>query len=370
VLIRDRLVPGPNGAQAHIDLELNDYYIDMTLNGDSVNLFPYHLIGDLLYSGVQNTMDLQDSIDITYGLQGIIPSYIEGYLGQSTFNFKDSLKFDFFNAILGGTLDLNAPRVTLNISNSIGVDGELTVRQLDAINHRTNQRVSLTGQLMNGKTEVRGPRLPNVGQTVSTPIAIHNGNSNIRQFLSLLPDEIQFDMDVLVNRNGNPALHDNFATDQSELSAYLDIEVPLDGAADHLWLQDTLDLNLGGAALPKGVEEGKLKLVASNQFPFTAEVQVLFVDANGLIFDSLFTQGPANLPAGRVNANGFVDVPGTGQLIANFDQPRFVRLKQRGRRAIMRFLLTTQPTGQPVKIYSAYGIDFHLVGDFRYHIGS
>jgi hypothetical protein len=370
VRIHDRLVPGPNGGVANIDLELDDYYIDMTLNGDSVNLFPYHLIGDMLYSGRLNTMDLQDSINITYGLQGIVPSYIEGYLGQSSFNFRDSLKFDFFNAILGGSLDLHAPTVTLNITNSIGVDGELTVRQLDAINHRTNQSVSLTGQLMNGKTEVRGPKLPNVGQSVSTSIALNNGNSNIRQFLSLLPDEIQFDMDVLVNRNGNPALHDNFATDQSALAAYLDIEVPLDGITDHLWLQDTLEMNLGNASLPKGIEDGRLKLVASNQFPFAAEVQVLFMDVNGSIFDSLFTSGPALLPAGHVGLNGMVDIPGTGQLIANFDQMRFTRLKQRGKSAITRFVLSTQPTGQHVKLFTTYGIDFHLVGDFRTHIGS
>ncbi|MEY3444398.1 MAG: hypothetical protein RLZZ519_2679, partial [Bacteroidota bacterium] len=148
VLINDRLVPGPNGGTANIDLELADYYIDMTLNGDSVNLFPYHLIGDMLYSGRLNTMDLQDSINISYGLQGIVPSYIEGYLGQSSFNFADSLKFDFFNAILGGDMDLVNPKVTLSIRNSIGVDAKLIVQRLEAINHRKNQTVALTGALM------------------------------------------------------------------------------------------------------------------------------------------------------------------------------------------------------------------------------
>lgn len=371
VSIQDRLVPDTvlGVATAHIDFELADYYIDMTLNGDSVNLFPYHLIGDLLYSGRKNTMDLSDSIDVTYGLQGIIPAYIEGYLGKSTFNFKDTINFDFFNAILGGTLDLRNPSVKMTIDNSIGVDGELSVRQMDAINNRTGQTVGLTGTLMNSPTEVRGPRLPNVGQTITTPITLNQGNSNIRQFISLLPDEIRFDMDVLVNKNGNPALHDNFATDKSKIAAYLDIEVPLDGITDNLWLQDTLALNVSDATLPKGIEEGKLKLVGSNQFPFQARVQVLFADHGGAVFDSLFRTGPQTLPAGQVNSSGYVDVPGTGQLVADFDQPRFTTLKQRGANAIMRFWLSTKPDGQPVKLYTTYGIDFYLVGDFRYHVG-
>jgi hypothetical protein len=372
VRIQDRLVPDLNSgfATAHIDFELDDYYIDMTLNGDSVNLFPYHLIGDLLYSGRKNTMDLSDSIDINYGLEGIVPAYIEGYLGQSTFNFKDTINFGFFNSILGGTLDLRDPKVKMTIDNSIGVDGELTVRQMDAINNRTGQTVGLTGALMSAPTEVRGPRLPNVGQTISTPIVLNQNNSNIRPFISLLPDEIRFDMDVLVNKNGNPALHDNFATDQSKIAAYLDIEVPLDGITNNLWLQDTLDLDVSNTTLPKGVEDGKLKLVGSNQFPFEARVQVLFTDQSGIVFDSLFRSGPAFLPAGQVNSNGYVDTPGQGELIAEFDQPRFTMLKQRGAKAIMRFWLNTQPANQHVKVYTTYGIDFYLVGDFRYHIGS
>jgi hypothetical protein len=373
VKIVDRLVPNPSTGQAvaHIDFELVDYYIDMTLNGDSVNLFPYHLVGNLLYSGVKNTMDLQDSIDVTYGLQGIKPSYIEGYLGQSTFNFADTIDFSFFSSILGGTLDLRNPSVKMTIDNSIGVDGELRVTQMDAVNNRTNQTIPLTGQLMNTVTEVRGPRLPNVGQTVSTPIILNQSNSNIRQFISSLPDEIRFNMDVLVNKNGNPALRNNFATDLSAISAYLDIEVPFDGLTDHLWLQDTMDINVSDASLPKGIEDGKLKLVGSNQFPFEAEVQVFFVDAQGSIFDSLFTGPPQILPAGQVNpSTGYVDVPGTGQLVAQWDQARFTVLKQRGARAIAKFVLSTKPTGQHVKLYTTYGIDFYLVGDVRYHIGT
>ncbi|MFN8395816.1 MAG: hypothetical protein U0176_14365 [Bacteroidia bacterium] len=372
VLVQDRLVPGGNGAEAHIDLELVDYYIDMTLNGDSVNLFPYHLTGDLLYSGNLNTMDLTDSIDLTYGLEGIVPSYIEGYLGQSTVEFADSLKLAFFNNIIGGDLFLQNPKVKLTIQNSIGVDGQLTVRQLQAINHRKGQSLSLTGALMNSPTEIRGPRLPNVGQTVTTEVELKPSNSNIRDFLGVLPDELRFDMEVLVNQNGNPELHDNFATDESRLAAFLDIEVPLHLQASQLIIVDTLDMDLSDATLPKGVESGQLKLVLENGFPIRGYAQVLFVDHTGAVFDSLFNQlGNGHyFQGGHVDANGIVDEPGSSVLVAQLDQAKFTRLKQMGAKAIVRFNLTTFPFNQSLKLYSTYGIDFRLVGDFIYHVGS
>jgi hypothetical protein len=241
---------------------------------------------------------------------------------------------------------------------------------MDAVNNRTHQTIGLTGAFMSRPTEVRGPHLPNVGQTVSTPIILNQNNSNIRPFISSLPDEIRFNMEVLVNKNGNPALRNNFATDLSAINAYLDIEVPFDGVTDQLHLQDTVDINVSDATLPKNITDGRLKLIGSNQFPFEARVQVYFADVQGVIFDSLFGGQPQILPAGHVGVNGYVDTPGTGELIAQWNQDRFTVLKQRGARAITSFWLSTKPTGQPVKIYSTYGIDFYLVGDINYHFGS
>lgn len=371
VNVTGRLIPDLiNGAEANITFDLVDYYIDMTLNGDSINLFPYRLFGDLLYSGRLSHMDLSDSIDLEYGLYDIKPSYIEGYLGESSFNFKETIKFDFFNSIMGGTINLSKPVVKLTLENSIGVDGLLVVNQMDAFSSINNQTVSLTGRLMNAPTEVLGPKLPNVGQTIVTPITLDRNNSNINTFLSVLPDEIAFDMDVHINKNGNPALRDNFATDASRISAYLDIEIPLEGVADHLWLQDTVELKLGDASIPAEIEDGKLKLLGSNQFPFEAKAQILFLTHTGGVFDSLFVNGPATLPAGRINQNGYVDVPGTAELVTYFDQPRFTQLKQRGKKAIVRIVLNTKPNGTAVKLYTTYGIDFTLVGDFNYQVNN
>lgn len=370
VVVVDRLEPDTitGIAEANVLFQLADYYIDMTLNGDSINLFPYKLVGDLLYSGRKNTMDLSDSIDVFYGLFDIKPAYIEGYLGQETFSFAESINLDFFNSILGGTLDLTAPKVELTVANSIGVDGELRINQMEAKNTRTGENVTLSGSIISTPTEVRGPKLPNVGQVVTTKLNLNENNSNVQQFVSLLPDQLDFDLEVLVNKNGNPALRDNFATDESRISAFLDLEVPLEGIANELVLQDTVALSISELTLPASVTDGTLKLVLENNFPFEAGVQVFFYDQGGAVFDSLFTDGMRTIPAGTVDADGFVDNPGTATLAATINQARLDDLRVLGKEAVIRFKMTTKPDGQAVKLYTTYGIDFHLVGDFRYSV--
>jgi hypothetical protein len=370
VVVQDRLEPDTvlGVSEANVLFDLTDYYIDMTVNGDSINLFPYHLVGNLLYSGRKNTMDLSDSIDVFYGLFDIKPSYIEGYLGQETFSFVETIDLDFFNSILGGTLDLTRPKVELTMLNSIGVDGELKINQMEAFNSRTGQSVALTGSIISSATELRGPKLPNVGQTVTTKILLDNNNSNVRQFISLLPDRLQFDMEVLINKNGNPALRDNFATDKSRIMAFLDMEVPLEGIANNLILQDTVPLAISEVTLPTGVSEGNLKLIVSNNFPFEADVQVYFFDAGGAIFDSLFTGTDNLVPAGKIDDNGFVNEPGTKTLVTAATQERLDMLRSRGREAVIQFTMSTKPDGQAVKLYTTYGIDFHLIGDFKFTV--
>lgn len=371
VVLQTKLNPAPIGGQVtnQKEFDLNGYFVDLTLNGDSVNLFPQRLIGNLIYSGNLVTMDLADSIKVFYGLLDIIPSYVEGYLGTQSFDFQDSIDFDFFSSILGGTFDLKRPTAELKFINSVGMDGELRVNNFTAYNSRTGNSVALNAPFVSQRTFIPGPKLPNVGQTVETTIRLDRNNSNIRDFISLLPDRLDFDLSVVANGNANPNDHDNFATDESRIAALLDLEIPMEGIANQILLKDTLDLNLTSAAVPTEVTDGNLKLLVENTFPFETNVQIYFLAPSGLVIDSLFGTGGQSIPAGVVNANGFVDTPGIGVLESFFDQNKLDRLTSQATKAIASFSLSTLPAGQHVKIFSTYGIDFKLVGDFMYKIG-
>lgn len=366
-----QVLPAPEGDSIRYDtvFTLDGAYIDLTLNGDSVNIFPQRLLGNLIYSGNMVTMNLTDSLTIYYGLVDIIPSYVEGYLGKDTFSFQEAMAFDYFNSIDGGTLDLTKPKITFTFDNSIGADGEMIVHEITAHNRRTGASVSLNAPLVNGPVAIPGPHLPNVGQTVSSTVVLDRNNSNIRDFVSLLPDSLSFDMEVFSNSNGVQSLHNNFATDQSRIGAILDLEIPLMGIADNIGLHDTLALDLSDATVPTSVSDGSLRLYLENSFPFETTVQIYFYNNNFTLVDSLFEAGPGVIAAGAVDVNGYVSTPTIVSLESWFDQARLQNLQTNATQAIAKFRLSTQPAGQPVKIYSTYGITFRLVGDFRYHAG-
>jgi hypothetical protein len=147
----------------------------------------------------------------------------------------------------------------------------------------------------------------------------------------------------------------------------MDMEVPLEGVADHILLQDTLDLDLSEATLPDAVLDGNLDLIMTNSFPMEAQVQFFFYDLGGNVIDSLFTTpGGGVIPAGIMNADGYVDQPSITKLSSFFDKGRVERLRTMAVTAIAKFTLSTRPVATDVKIYTTYGIDFRIVGDFRF----
>lgn len=363
------LNPAPPGGQAvnNQDFPLAGYFIDLTDDADSVNIFPQRLVANLKYSGNLVTADLSDSIFVYYGLLDIIPSYIEGYLGRETFDFQESVSLDFFNSIAGGTLEIMQPKVSLTFLNSIGIDGELAINGITAYNSRNNNSVSLSGPIVSQPSFIPGPRFPNVGQSVTTSLELNNQNSNIGNIISLLPDSFAFDMSVEVNKSGNPGLRDNFATDKSRIAAFLDMEVPLYGIANNILLRDTMDFSLSAGTIPSEITQGQLNLIVKNGFPFSASVQIRFYNGAGMEVTKLFDNGPANMAAATLNQTGYVEEPLKSTLAAPFSQDK-LELLQTATTAVIEFSLSTQPGGTPVKLYSNYGIDFSLVGDFKYNV--
>lgn len=371
VKIESKLLPAPpNGqAQNYQSFDLSGYAIDLSLNGDSANLFPQVLTGNLIYSGNLVEMDLSDQISVSYGLQNIIPSYVEGYLGQQNLAFQDHLPLTWANGFEAGLLQLKAAKAELIFRNSVGMDGQLTVRQLTAVNGQTGQQVALQSTPLSQPIWIPGAKLPNIGQAVETRVQLDSRNSNILNFLGVLPTEIALDLAMQTNPQQTPSYRGNFATDQSAIQAFIDLEIPLEGIGDHIIIQDTQLLDLSAMAIPNGVEAGTLNLWVANQFPLEAKVQIYFLSDHNILVDSFFQAQPARIAAGILSPNGRVNTPTESQLSSRFDAQRLERLRDKAYKAIIRFDISTQPQQEPVKLYADYKIQLKLVGDFDYWVG-
>ena len=348
---------------------LAGYYVDLSLNGDSVNLFPQHLLGNLVYTGDTVKITLNDSIRIEYGLVDIIPEYIEGYIGQDTIAVNETQILDIFNRFKGGTLDVIEPEVAFTFINSLGVDGEMHVNTIRGTNSRNGNAIDLNATPLSGPVTIAGARLPNVGQQVSTSIAIDRANSNIRQFISNMPDQFDFDIELFANKNGSPFLLNNFATFDSKILALLDMKVPLYGISENLTLEDTFAVNLQDAGLPEEILSATIDLIIENDFPFETNVQLYFLKDNNQTVDSLFASGALAIPAGVVDGNGVVQTPGKATLTSSFTNARVTTLKNQVTQARARFSISTKPANTAVRLYSNYGIDLRLVGEFTAKVG-
>jgi hypothetical protein len=354
-----------NPSQYSTVFDLSGYSIDLTINGDSVNLFPQEFLGKLEYTGQTVIMSQSSKIDISYKLLDLEPRYVEGYLGQHAFSFGDTLALDVFDGVLGGFLDLVKPTAQLVVENSIGLDGLMKFNTLRGFNSRTGDVVDLSGQEIDGGMEITGPRLPNVGNVSRSSFALNANNSNLRDFFRLLPDEIRADIAVDANYNGVPGLLNNFATDESAIRAYLDIEVPLHGVANNLFLEQEFPFSLTNIKLPDKVEEAEFKLVIQNYFPIGAAVQMYFHDANAILVDSLFSKGAQRLNPAQTDANLLVTEPGLATLTAQIDPAKLQRI-QTAQMATVRVILNTGPGTDPVKLYADAKLSFNLVGEFKY----
>lgn len=349
--------------------DLAGHWTDLTVNGDSTNLFPQHIIGNMLYTGNLVFIDLADSIRVEYGLIDIIPEYIEGYIGTQSFVVTDTLAFDLLKRVAGGTASLEETEVGFTFLNSIGVDGELDMKQLTAKNTRNNTSVDLNAAPFNSPLTIGGARLPNVGQEVSTYIPLNTQNSNIQNFISNLPDQVLYDLEVVANKNAIPSLLNNFASYDSKIMALLDMTVPLYGMSNRLTLADTSDMDLSSVEIPSELENAALDLIIENGFPFQTDIQMYFMDDQEVIIDSMFANGAVAIPAATVDQNGIVQSAGTVTLKASFANERLFNFTNDVKKAMTRFAVTTKPDNSNVRIYSNYGINFKLVGDFKVKVG-
>ncbi|RMG66131.1 MAG: hypothetical protein D6722_15405 [Bacteroidetes bacterium] len=361
-----KLDPAPPGGMA-TQLEeatLEGFTIDLSQGGLSFNTLEEQIRVDLLYSGQLVTLDQTDSVLVSFGLVDIEPVYVEGYIGQNTFTFTGSEALGFFEELEYERLRLSAARAAVSFSSSIGVDAAVEVRAFDAVGQR-GERVRLTGTpLVAGPFLVQGPVLPDTFGSVVSPLELNPDNSNILPFINVLPAAIDYDLRVETNVNGQAGQYTNFATDQSQITAFLDFRLPLEGIVEGFSLTDTVAVDFGEAARPEAVSRARLRLLLENPFPVQVTVEAGLYDQAGTLLQSL--DNGTVIPAGIPNASGYVDVPAQEVIELDLSGEQLDRVLAEAVSARFRFVLDTRPKGEPAGFYADYKIKARLSGQFTY----
>lgn len=339
------------------------YTMDLTgENNDTVNTFYNTLVGKIKYTGKKVFLSLNDSISISIYTENLKPSYAKGYLGQQTVDLGPAfVGLDIFNSIESGILNFENVNLNLSIDNGFGIDGSVQINNITAYNTKTSANQTLTG--------------PNIGVVLPITKASDNPyvnslstfdmstSSNATNLINILPNSINYNVQVKTNLAGNLNTYTDFAYSKGSLSAFLDIEMPLSLIASKLVLSDTVDFNTS-TIKSRNIENGTFSVLVDNGFPLSATLKMYFVDANGTITDSVKSASGAILPA-PVNGANRVKEKRSSQIKFEADEQRMNNLYN-AKKVIFKIEFTTNPSATFLKIYSDYSIDFKMIGDMNY----
>ena len=351
---------------------LSGYSIDLTgKNHNTFNTYTQTINARVDSSGIERTITSSDSLRISYSIENIKPRLIKGYAGRDTLDVGPEISdFDFFKNIIGGNIDLEDVKLSVNLENGIGVEGDVVIQDFTA--RKNTSTVSLVApSVVNNRIRVaKANEFP--FRPANTNIALSNANSNIKNLFELLPNQLQYAMKVYVNPNGNDGTYQDFVNSNSKLNVNLNMELPLSLMANNLTLRDTLDFNIGNSIRDlEAIKGGAINLIATNGYPLEAQIDLIVYDQYGTAIDTLLKN--YTVKAADLNTTCRVDIPKKSYDKIIISESRMNELAQAYNAVVVaRFNTKSNQSScnSHLKIYSDYRLKIALTADFRYNLNA
>lgn len=206
---------------------------------------------------------------------------------------SDTIRISFFENGLGGNFHINDPRIGIYFANSFGIPIAIT---LDPLKGHSDLNppydVQLSGSGLPVPFNLNSPTIAQIGQKVSSSIVLNKQNSNIDDFINLLPQKVIYGVEGTINPSG--ATPGNFVLDTSSFTVDIELEIPLEGYASGFSLGDTIEFSFDEDL--EMVEWILFRVNAESTFPVEASIQVVFLDSLFNVLDSLFDQSTVIVP--------------------------------------------------------------------------
>ena len=291
----EKIVPTTISGESTIyQFNFEDYVLDLKgksgrIGGDTVNTIYSELYTYIDSTGELVTLNKEDSF--YYHTEFIFtPKYALGYLGTDTINIgPEIIESNIFNNIINGELDLDKTELSIEIENYFGADAIMIFNNLESINSNTGEN-SLAGLDQNGNNFIGHNYDINraILNSISPEPNISASNTSIildsDEMLNILPDKINTSFDVYLNPNGPATIQDFLFTDYP-LDASIQLKVPLNIIANNLQLLDTAKIDIDEN---ENIEIEKIFLKIENGFPINCNVNIIFLDNNQNVIDTLF----------------------------------------------------------------------------------
>ncbi len=369
-LSQDCVVPAASGSTTAVystSTDLSGYRFDLRGPGyDDVNTLATELGYQLDPNGPANVpVDQGDSLTAVVGYNDIVPAYAQGYFGNRLIDIVSTgSALDLFRNITAGSLDLDAVSADLVVTNSIGVDVQVELDHLRALNSRTGTTVDLVHPIVQGPINLnRAVDLGNAPQASVLTRHLDQDNSNIDALLETLPDSILYAGHVRVNPLGDVSNGNDFLYYESRLQAELELRVPLRLIATGLVLQQVATPDLPGTAEGHAIQGGTLHLFATNGFPFSAGFVLEVIDVNDQVTATIPVNG--TIASGVLGTNGLVSTAVSSRIDVPVAAAALDRLYAGDRLRISTVFNTADQT-QHVQLLDRYRLELQLTVDLNY----
>lgn len=316
-------------------------------------------------TGSGATITDQDSIIITVDYTGLVPQYARGSFGRRVVEQEgQDLPLDLFQNIVGGSLDLEQVRLSLNIENGVGMDLQLDLQRFTAVNSRSGATVDLTHAILDGPINLnRAIDLGTGPQPSFYTNELDQDDSNIDTFLEVLPDRIDYDVVLRINPLGDISNGNDFLYYESRLKAGLELEVPLRIIANALTLETVVQPDLPGNEEGHALQSGELIVLGTNGFPFDARLELALVDSTGAVLSTIPVSG--SLQAGILGPDRTVTQPRNSEARARVS-PEQLDLLYQGRQLRLRAIFNTVDQVEHVRLLEHYALDVRITARANY----
>ena len=335
---------------------------------DTVNTFHQILYVTIDSSGRKIPMSLEDSVYMYYGITDVVPEYALGYFGSSENpTGNESVIFEEFNT-LKGDIELDDATVKLKVTNALGAAGLLDINSISSYNRFTKKDVVLNSTVIPNTVSVVPARANPLRPWVSE-YELTKDNSNIVDFISNLPNEIRYNVNLKINPNGNTSNYKDFLYSDSKTSVSLEVDVPLKLSTSGLTMSDTVEFEYPDEEKVENVKSANLYLQIENGFPFEVEPMILLLAADGSIQDTLLASGESVAAANIDNLTGDVLSRTNSTLTITVPSSKLHLLKSTKNILISARIKTPDAMQGKATIRSTYSIKMKLVSDFVYEMG-
>ncbi len=338
-------------------LDLGGYTIELEDNKISVKVTASILQSNDGPGGTvtQVPFSSEDEVKYTFDLeaQNAVFENVKGNFGSQEVSFNENVSTGLGDDELLSSIKLVAPIVTISFDNSFGI--ALDVSNLDLEATGGTEDVTLTG--LGGFTVKRGT---DAGGLVTSELVIEAPATNIDDLVNSQADTFKVNGVAKIIPPIGSQWHS--ASSSSELVARLNVEVPMHGTIKGLEVLDTLDVELG--EIVENAESIVLRAVITNDFPLDGNIQMLFLNDDDTVLDSLIAKGGDGtfMKAAKTDANGITTADGASVKTTDFTLNKATLSKLgSATKIILRVTISSGNNGTDVmKILSTYNMNVKL----------